>query len=75
MRQWDLRTGASRLEEAMKDLKAARLRITEQWHDQTSQEFQETYLDPLDPLLERTLEAIQRMADVLAKAERDCGSY
>lgn len=59
----------------MKDLKAARLRITEQWNDRTSQEFQETCLDPLDPLLERTLEAIQRMADVLAKAERDCGSY
>ncbi len=75
MRLWDLNTGATRLEEAMKDLTNARLRIAERWNDQTYHEFQETHLDPLDPLLRRTVEAIRRMAEVLAKAERDCGSY
>jgi len=75
MRPWDLATGAARLEEAMKDLKNAHLQIAEQWNDKTHHEFQEAYLDPLEPLVRRTLEAIHRMAEVLAKAEHDCGSY
>jgi hypothetical protein len=75
MRAWDLNSGAVRIEEAMKDLNSAKLRIAELWNDKVYHEFQETHLEPLDPLVRRTLEAIRRMAEVLAKAERDCGSY
>lgn len=75
MRLWDLSSGAGRLEQAMKELTNAQLRIVDQWSDQTYHEFREHHLEPIDPLVRRTLEAVRRMAEVLAKAERDCGSY
>jgi len=75
MRNWDLNAGAARLELATKELKKARLRIGTEWDDQAYREFQEVYIEPLEPVLRRALEAITRMADVLSKAERECGSY
>lgn len=75
MRQWDLNAGAGKLELAYQELKKARLRISTEWDDSTYREFQETFLDPLEPLLRHTMEAIGRMADVLSKAERECGAY
>lgn len=75
MRMWDLNAGAGRLELAMKELKKARTRIEAQWDDPAYQQLTETYLEPLEPLVRRTLEAIHRMAEVLGQAERECGSY
>jgi hypothetical protein len=59
----------------MKDLQVARDEVTQHWKDEKSRKFQENYLDPLEPRIRRTVSAINELAQVLAKAERECGSY
>lgn len=73
MRRWDLTTPAARLKQTLKDLQVARVEVAASWDDQTSREFQETYLDPIRPRIQRTITAITDLAEVLARAERECG--
>ncbi len=73
MRTWDLNTGAANLEMAMASLQAACADASEQWTDQTNRDFQKDYLAPLDPKFRRALDAVHRLAQVLTRAERDCG--
>ena len=61
MRAWDLNSGAVRIEEAMKDLNSAKLRIAELWNDKVYHEFK-NHLEPSTRSC-RTLEAIRRMAE------------
>ena len=72
--QIKLKLLAEASEEAMKDLQAASGRIAEQWQDEKAREFDETFLEPLEPKVRAMLLAITEMAEVLAKAERACGS-
>jgi hypothetical protein len=75
MKQWDLTTPAARLKQALKDLQVTRDEVTEHWKDETSRKFQENYLDPLGPRIRRTVATLSELAELLAKAERECGSY
>ena len=75
MKPWDLNSGAANLEDAMKTLQEVRSDTAELWDDQTYRKFQEEYLLPLEPRVRRVLDAIHRLAEVMARAERDCGSY
>lgn len=75
MRQWDLNTGASILEDALKTLQTVRSETTAVWNDETNRKFQEEYLDSLEPRVRRVVDAIRRLADVMVRAERDCESY
>lgn len=59
----------------MKTLQAVRSETAELWDDDTHRKFEEEYLVPLDPRVRRVLDAIHRLAEVMARAERDCGSY
>ena len=70
----DLATGAAHLELAMESLQMAKTEATAQWDDQTHRRFQEEYLVPLEAKVRRALDAIHRLAQVVAKAERECGS-
>jgi hypothetical protein len=72
MRIADLTTGAAKLSSAYKILKVRWEDTKEHWHDANRKRFEESYLDPLEPQIAATLEAIGRLAEVLAKAERDC---
>lgn len=58
----------------MESLQAARLETTAQWDDETNRKLQEEYLLPLEPKVRRALDAISRLAVVLANAERECAS-
>ena len=69
----DLGTGAGHLELAMESLRVARAEAMAQWDDQTHRRFQEEYLVPLEATFTRALDAIHRLALVVAKAERECG--
>ena len=71
----DLATGAAHLELAMESLQMAKSEAMAQWDDQTHRRFQEEYLVPLEAKFRRALDAIHRLAQVVAKAERECGSY
>lgn len=73
MRIFDLHDGSAKLQRALRDLKEADLRISEQWDDAVHREIRETYIAPLETMMRRTLGAIDKMAEVLTEAERDCG--
>jgi len=73
MRNWDLNSGASKLELSMQSLLAASAEAQQYWNDPAQRKFQETYLLPLEPKVRSVLDAIHRLAEVLAEAERYCG--
>ena len=75
MRLWDLSAGTAKLELAMDSLKKTTVEVQEHWDDETFRSFVETYLVPLEPRVQRAMNAIHRVAGVLARAERECGSY
>ena len=72
MRRWDLAAGTAKMEMAYKQLQAASADIAESWADETNRRFVETYLAPVEPRLKVLLDAIHRLAEVLANAERQC---
>jgi hypothetical protein len=73
MRNWDFNTGASKLELSMQTLLALAAEAQQYWNDQAQRRIQETYLMPLEPKVRGVLDAVNRLAEVLAEAERYCG--
>ena len=71
MRPWDLSAGAAKIQLALETLELAQAEVMERWKDETAGAFQRDYLDPLRPRVRRTLDAIDRLAHVLDKAEWD----
>ena len=57
----------------MQSLLAASAEAQQYWNDPAQRKFQETYLLPLEPKVHSVLDAIHRLAEVLAEAERYCG--
>ena len=72
MRRWDLHSGAAKLDLAFESLRLADVEATHYWDDNTRSEFREKYQEPMEPRLKRAVEAIQRLAEVLARAQREC---
>ncbi len=68
----DLTSGTAKIASAYKTMRVHWEDTKEHWHDANRKRFEETYLDPLEPQIAATLEAIGRLAEILAKAERDC---
>ena len=59
----------------MKDLEVTKARISDQWQDDKLREFDETYLEPLRPIVRGTVTAITELADILHQAELELGDY
>ena len=74
MKNSDLGAGAARLELALKTFRTTFAAVDPQWTDAARRDFQESYLAPMEPNVRNMLEAIARLASVLASAERQCGS-
>jgi len=74
-RLWDLSAGTAKLELAMDLLKKTTIQTKDRWDDETLHGFLDMYLVPLEPRVQRAAEALHRVAQVLARAERECGSY
>jgi hypothetical protein len=74
MRNWDLNSGASKLELAMQAISAANAEARHYWNDEAQRKFEDTYLLPLEPTVRNVLDAVHRLAEVLAAAERQCGT-
>lgn len=72
MRICDLQTGTIRLTRAAKRLRDQWLMTKEHWRDENSRTFERDHLDPLAPAITLTLAAVQRLAEVLEQAEREC---
>jgi len=75
MRNWDLNSGASKLELAMQTLFAANAEVQQYWSDEAQRKFHESYIAPLEPKVREVLDSIHRLAEVLVMAERQCGIY
>jgi hypothetical protein len=72
MRICDLHTGAVRLTRAAKKLRDHWVAAEEYWNDQNRRDFEQTHLAPLTPDITLTLAAVQRLAEMLERAEREC---
>lgn len=71
MKVVDLSSGASKLALATKHLGIKWEQARETWNDSTSKTFHKDHIEPLVPSVKETLEAIGRLAEVLARAVRD----
>ncbi|MFM1997428.1 MAG: hypothetical protein RLZZ111_1815 [Planctomycetota bacterium] len=67
----DLSSGASKLALALKQLHIKWEAARETWDDATARAFHREHIEPLAPKVKETLEAIGRLAEVLARATRD----
>jgi hypothetical protein len=72
MKTWDLQTGVIRLTRATKKLRDEWAATQERWDDQNRRDFARSYLDPIAPTVTLTLTAVQRLAEVLEQARREC---
>lgn len=72
MKICDLHTGRNRLSKATKDLRDQWRETSEVWNDANAREFAKKHLEPLGPQVTLMLTAINRLRDVLEKAEREC---
>jgi hypothetical protein len=70
----DLTAGAAKLELALKSLRTTAAAVEAQWNDEAQRTFRENHLAAVEPKTRNMFEAIGRMAEVLAAAERDCGN-
>ena len=71
MKIGDLSSGASKIALALKHIDIKWDSAKESWNDGTSKAFHKEHLEPLPPSVKETLEAIGRLAEVLARASRD----
>jgi hypothetical protein len=67
----DLITGAKRLQKASKILKERWGQTKEHWRDATAEQFEEQYLRPLGEKVQLALGAVDRLSEVLQRAEKE----
>jgi hypothetical protein len=68
-----LSTGRTKLQAALKDLRIKFDRSQDAWDDAARDRFQSTHLEPLEPAVRSALAAMEKMADLLARARNECG--
>jgi hypothetical protein len=68
----DVHTGAAKLRLSSESLETTWSEAHEQWRDSASRSFEETYLEVLRPQIKSTLEAMNRLANVLTQARHEC---
>lgn len=73
MKTCDLTSGVKKLTRALESLRVINAELEQLWSDEANRKFQEIYLAPLEPKVDNLLESTQRLAEVLASAERQCG--
>ncbi len=72
MRAWDPASVAAKLELALEVFNKVKIDAQSQWEDQISRAFDAKFLAPIQPKVNRAMEAIRHLDEVLRKAERDC---
>ena len=68
----NLTIGWTDLNRALKSMRQLWEETKLDWHDTVSQDFEENHWTPLERQAVATLRAIDRLAPVLAQAEREC---
>jgi hypothetical protein len=74
MKSCDLSSASAKLELALKSLRTTLNVVDEQWKDQARKKFQDAHMANVEPSVRNMLDAIGRLAEVIAAAEHHCGS-
>jgi len=72
MRIVDMNSDAAKLNKALDTLKEAWGETIEKWEDENARNFQENHLEPIGPAIKMALDSTNRLAEVLARAQREC---
>jgi hypothetical protein len=64
--------GSLRLKQSVRALRDQWLLTEETWSDSVRQRFEQRYLAPLEPAVEAATFGLQKLAEVLDQARRDC---
>jgi hypothetical protein len=65
--------GRAKLKTSLRDLLARWEETKQVWHDARAAQFEQQFIEPLEPQARSALAAMDRMAAIIAQAERDCG--
>ena len=68
----NLSSGWIELNSALKTLRLSWEETKLEWHDAVRQEFDDNYWTPMEAQVGTTLRAIDRLAQVLLRAQQDC---
>lgn len=72
MKAGDFSGSAGRLHDAWQVLHQQWQDASQHWRDARQREFGEHYIDPLEPLVQRTIERMNRLAGEFVQARQDC---
>ena len=72
MRICDLNTALGKMSHAFAKLKERWATAKLHWNDDTNKQFEKNLLRDIPPKLQQLVSSAQRLADLLAQAERDC---
>jgi hypothetical protein len=61
----------ARLKDAMRELTLAWRRAQEQWRDQAAAEFHKDVIEPLEPRVSQTINAMATLGEAIAMANRE----
>ena len=67
----DFHGGLARLNDGFDSLKTAWGEAVARWDDPASRRFHKDCLEPVDPIIRRAVSAIQHLAEVVGRAERE----
>ena len=62
----------TRLQQSLKELNLRWEKANEHWDDKVSRDFKEKVIDPLEPKVRLTMDAMEEMSAMLHKMKRDC---
>ena len=68
----DFLTALANLRDALEDYELAWKNTREEWNDSSSANFEEWHVRPIRPKVMAAVDAVQRLADVMQRAQRDC---
>ena len=72
MKVCDLNSGMGQLTQSFSQLKDRLNEIKTHWNDDTLRQFEETYLAPIPGRMQLMVAGVQRLADAVMEAEREC---
>lgn len=67
-----LGVGRTKLVASLKDLKLRWEKTKAGWDDPMSQDLERTVIEPLEPKVRAAVTAMEKMAEILSRAKRDC---
>jgi hypothetical protein len=72
MKPGDMAAGAGRLQDSVKNIRLRWEETKEVWNDTRRAEFDETYMEPIEPQVRATLERLRKLAMVFHQACQEC---